>query len=314
LVSELILAAALAGGTALAVDRRARAREAAAERAYPPTGRMIDAGGLSLHVHVEGQGPDLVLIHGANGNTRDFTFRLTPRLRDRYRVVAMDRPGLGWSQDAGPAGIDPREQARLLRVAAGRLEVRRPIVLGQSYGGAVAMAWALADPDTAALVVVSGATMPWQGGLGPWYSVPASRLGAATLLPLICAFAPYRAMAGLLPTIFDPDPVPERYADHVGVPFVLRRRALATNARQVNGLKPHLIEMAAGYPGLGLPVELVHGALDRIVPADIHARPLAAILPAAALDLVPDAGHMPHHTHTDRVIAAIDRARLRAGL
>jgi pimeloyl-ACP methyl ester carboxylesterase len=314
LAAELILAAALAGGGALAVDRRAAAREAAAEAAYPPTGRMLDADGHRVHAHVEGDGPDLILIHGANGNTRDFTFRLIPRLRDRFRVIAMDRPGLGWSGDAGAAGIDPRVQARILARAAARLGARRPIVLGQSYGGAVAMAWPGAFPDTAALVIVSGATMPWAGGLGPWYTVPASALGGATLLPMVTALAPYGMAAGLLTKIFAPDPVPEGYADHIGLPLVLRRRPLRTNARQVNGLKPHLIEMSGGYPHLTLPVEIVHGGVDRIVPADIHAVPLAARLPGAALDLIAGAGHMPHQTHADRVIAAIDRARLRAGL
>lgn len=309
---DLILAAALAGGGALAVGRRAAAREAAAEAAFPPTGRMIDAGGYRVHVHVEGQGPDLVLIHGANGNTRDFTFGLIPQLRDRFRVIAMDRPGLGWSQDAGDPGIDPREQARILRSAAAQLGVRRPVVLGQSYGGSVAMAWALADRDTAGLVIVSGATMPWQGGLGPWYTVPASRTGAATLVPLVSAFAPYNRAAALMTTIFAPDPVPPGYAEHIGVPLVLRRQPLRINARQVNGLKPHLIEMAAEYPRLTLPVEIVHGAEDTIVPAGIHALPLADRLRAAALDVIAGAGHMPHHTHADRVIAAIDRARLRA--
>lgn len=311
---DLILAAALAGGGALAVERRAAARESAAEAAFPPTGRMIDAGGRRVHVHVEGQGPDLILIHGANGNTRDFTFGLMPRLRDRFRVIAMDRPGLGWSQDAGEPGIAPREQARILRLAAEQLGVRRPLVLGQSYGGSVAMAWALDDRDTAGLVIVSGATMPWDGGLGPWYTVPASRTGAATLLPLVAAFAPYRHAGTLMAKIFAPDPVPPGYDAHIAVPLVLRRRPLHTNARQVNGLKPHLIEMAADYPRLTLPVEIVHGAEDRIVPARIHALPLAERLASATLDVISGAGHMPHHTHADRVIAAIDRARLRAVL
>jgi pimeloyl-ACP methyl ester carboxylesterase len=176
------------------------------------------------------------------------------------------------------------------------------------------MAWAVGGPDTAALVVVSGATMPWEGGLGPWYTIPASRAGAATLVPLVSALAPYDRAAGLMTTIFAPDPVPAGYAAHIGVPLVLRRRPLRTNARQVNGLKPHVTAMAAVYPRLTLPVEIVHGSLDRIVPPQIHALPLADLLSGASLDLIDGAGHMPHHTHADRVIAAIDRARLRAGL
>ncbi len=84
----------------------------------------------------------MILIHGASGNTRDFTFDLAKRLDDRYRVIAFDRPGLGWSDSAGDAGVSPLVQADILRAAADQLGVRNPIVVGHSYGGAVAMAWA----------------------------------------------------------------------------------------------------------------------------------------------------------------------------
>jgi pimeloyl-ACP methyl ester carboxylesterase len=72
--------------------------------------------------------------------------------------------------------------------------------------------------------------------------------------------------------------------------------------------------MARDYPRLSLPVEILHGIADTIVPADIHALPLSRRLPDARLTLIDGAGHMPHHTHPDAIIAAIDRARLRAGL
>ena len=44
-----------------------------------------------------GEGPDVVLIHGAFGSLRDFTFDLSDRLSERYRVIAFDRPGLGYT-------------------------------------------------------------------------------------------------------------------------------------------------------------------------------------------------------------------------
>jgi hypothetical protein len=112
LVTSLVLAALALGGCAAAVDRRAAAREAAAEARYPPTGQLLTVGGRTVHAQVSGQGPDLVLIHGASGNIRDFTFDLVARLDDRYRVIAFDRPGLGWSDDAGDTGVSPLIPAR----------------------------------------------------------------------------------------------------------------------------------------------------------------------------------------------------------
>lgn len=137
-----------AGCTGIAT--RADLNEAAAEARYPATGQFLTVNGQLVHAHVEGRpagtAPDVVLIHGASGNTRDFTFALTRALAPDFRVIAFDRPGLGWTERATPdiGGAfnrrveSPREQARMLQAAADQLGVTRPIVLGHSY---VAVRW-----------------------------------------------------------------------------------------------------------------------------------------------------------------------------
>lgn len=315
LAASLALATLILGGCAAAVDRRATAREAAAEAEFPPEGQFVTVDGLRLHALVRGSGPDLVLIHGASGNARDFSFDLMNRLATRYRVIAFDRPGLGWSDDAGPGGVSPLVQGDLLRRAAAELGARRPLVLGHSYGGAVALGWALTAPEPpAGLVLVSAATMPWPGGLGPYYAVTGSRIGAATVVPLIAAFAPPAQVATTMEGIFAPDAVPAGYADHIGTGLTLRRGSLRANAAQITRLRPHVVEMAPNYPRLDLPVELLHGDADTIVPLAVHSAPLARLLPDAQLTVLPGVGHMPHHAAPDAVIAAIDRAALRARL
>ncbi|MCA3442436.1 MAG: alpha/beta hydrolase [Rhodobacter sp.] len=315
MAASLVIAAALIGGGAALVNHRVSARTAAAEAAFPPTGRMLRVNGRAVHADVSGTGPDVVLIHGASGNTRDFTFDLARRLAARYRVIVFDRPGLGWSDDAGQDGISPQGQARILRDAARQLGAERPVILGHSYGGAVAMAWALQDADgTAALVLLGGATMPWPGGLGGWYSLTSGRLGRAVAVPLVSAFAPLSQTLGTIAGIFAPDPVPAGYAEYVGAGLTLRPASLGTNARQVNGLRPFIVEMSQAYAQLPVPVEIVHGSADTIVPASIHAIPLSTLLPDAVLTLLPGIGHMPHHADPVAVVAAIDRAAARARL
>lgn len=194
-----------------------------------------------------------------------------------------------------------------------RLGVRRPVVLGHSYGGAVAMAWALQDEaGTGALVILSGATMPWPGGLGLWYTLIPSLLGRVAIIPVLSAWAPFSRTRAVINSIFLPDPVPPGYENHIGAGLTMRRGSLRTNARQVAGLKPHVTAMAQDYPRLTLPVEIVHGLADTIVPATVHAGPLAKLLPGARLTLLPEAAHMPHHSHPDAVCAAIHRAAARA--
>ena len=95
-----------------------RDRDAAAN--YPHMGRLIDVDGVTVHAVQTGQGPDVVLLHGASGNTRDFSFAFADMLKDRYRVTMLDRPGMGWTEQLDPAHrrafstahASPRDQAR----------------------------------------------------------------------------------------------------------------------------------------------------------------------------------------------------------
>ncbi|PRY26279.1 pimeloyl-ACP methyl ester carboxylesterase [Aliiruegeria haliotis] len=282
---------------------------------YPPTGRLLDIGGQQVHVHEEGAGPVVILTHGANGNTRDFTWDLVPRMVDRYRVIAFDRPGLGHSQPLETGGDSPAEQAAVLDAAAARLGVQRAVVVGHSYGASVAMAWALDHPErVGAVVSLAGATMPWPGELGPWYRIASNRVGAAIVVPLVAALLPRALAHRSVGSVFAPQPAPDGYAEHIGIDLTLRSVSLRANARQVGGLKPHVTEMARRYPALDLPVELLHGTADTIVPIQVHARPLSKLLPDATLTELEGVGHMPHHVDPSATLAAIDRAAGRAGL
>lgn len=287
---------------------RASAREAAAEAAFPPSGDFLTVNGKRLHYEIAGAGPDLVLIHGASGSLRDLTFALRDRLTDRYRVIAVDRPGLGHSDPLEETSL--LAQARHIKAGLARLGVTEPVVLGQSYGGAVALAWAL-DGGPRALVLVGSPSMPWPGKLDPWYRLTNTWPGRRLAIPLVAAFVPDSYVRKVTSSVFAPDPVPEGYQDHLGSALTLRRETLLANTSQINALRAELVTMEPRYPSLSLPVELIHGTADTIVPLDIHSGPLSQLLPDATITVIPGAGHMPHHSHPSMVIAAIDRAALR---
>ena len=309
-------------GLVVLVQWRATTREAAADAAYPPIGELIDIDGVTVHARVQGGGPDLVLIHGASGNMRDFTFDMVDQLTDRYRVILFDRPGLGWTdnlpQHAGAwnaTAATPHEQATLLQKAADRLGVSNPIVLGHSYGGAVALAWGLLRPDeTAALVLASGVSEPWEGDLGWQYKLTGSAFGSGIVIPLVTAFLPQGFIRASVNAIFAPQDTPDGYNDHIGTGLALRRTSMRANAQQVNTLLPEIKKMVAQYATLTMPIELVHGTADTIVPLEVHAAIATPQLPNARLTTLPGIGHMPQHVSQPEVVAAIDRAATRAGL
>ena len=300
---------------------RADLREAGIEARYPPMGEIVKVDGRDVHVVVRGTGPDLVLIHGAGGNARDFTHQFMDRLTDRYRVFAVDRPGLGWTARIDPAlnaafttaAENPMEQARHLSAAVRQLGANAPIVLGHSYGGSVAMAWALAEPSSG-IVILSGATMPWPGPLQRYYRVFGSRAGSLLGAPLVSAYITDVRIDEALEGVFAPVEVPLNFANGSAVKLGMRINSFRASARQVKSLRPNLVTMSTDYSKLTMPVEIVHGTADTTVRPEIHAVPLSKTIPGANLTLLEGVGHAPHHVAPLPVEAAIDRVAMRAGL
>lgn len=291
---------------------RAAVAERATEATYPPEGQFVTVEGVRLHAIVSGSGPDLVLIHGSMASVRDFSFALIPALAGRYRIFAIDRPGNGWS-DSAPGGESIHVQARLIRKAAAALGADRPLVMGHSYGGAVALAWAVDAPQTlAGLITVSAPSHPWMTGLPLFYRLTAHPLTRWFAIPLITAWTPDSVIETGISGVFAPQTMPDGYLVHFGPRMSLRAAPLAQNARQRARLLDEISALVPAYPHLALPLEQVHGTADTTVSSQIHARQLVADVPGAHLAELPGIGHAPHQTEMAAVIAAIDRAAARA--
>jgi pimeloyl-ACP methyl ester carboxylesterase len=311
ILTLVALALAAGWGTTL---RRAAQREAAAEAAYPPQGQFVTVDGVRMHAVVTGAGPDLVLVHGASGSVRDFNAGFTQRLSARYRVIAVDRPGFGWS-DPSPRSHSIHEDARLIRGAVAALGADRPIVLGHSYGGAVALAWAVDAPETVgALVMLSAPSHPWETPLDTLYRITSAPYLRRIAVPLIAAWVPDSVVAANVRSVFPPQAMPEGYVAAFGAAMSLRRPALYLNAEERADLLSEIAALVPAYPALTTPIEAVHGDADTIVGLHIHAERLAQDAPTDHLVTLPGIGHMPHHVAPSAVIEAIDRAAARAGM
>lgn len=288
---------------------RVSARGAALAAQFPPTGQFVQVDGRQVHAIVAGAGPDVVLIHGASGNARDVTLALQADLAKTFRVTAFDRPGLGWSDPIADDSL--KGQAIHLARAAQALGISDPVLVGQSYGGSVALAWALHAPlKPKSLVLISAPSLPWPGKLDIWYRITKTAPGRAIALPLAAAFVPESVVDAAITGVFAPDPVPEGYGQAIAAPLALRLGSLGVNAAHVNALRDQLVAMEPLYAGLTLPIEVLHGSADTIVPLAIHSDPLSHLLPNARLTTLEGTGHMPHFSRRTEVLAAITRAAL----
>ena len=299
--------AALAAGTAAYYVQR---RSARAERAHQPLGRFINVDGVRLHYLDEGDGPPLVLLHGLGSMVEDFVLSgLVREASKRYRVIAFDRPGYGHSERPRRMRFGAAAQAELVRKALDRLEVRRPIVLGHSWGTLVAVALALEFPEVPrSLVLASGLYFPSLRLDAPLMAPPAIPLVGDVLARTLSPLAGRAMWPGFLRLIFGPAPVPPAFAAAFPTWLALRPGQLRAVAEDALATLGATLRAARRYRELTLPVVMVAGERDRYVSARAHTARLHRLLPSSRLLLSPHSGHMVHHSDLPLVLSAVESA------
>jgi pimeloyl-ACP methyl ester carboxylesterase len=279
------------------------------ERAHPPRGRLIDIGGLRQHVVELGAdtGVPVVLVHGAGCNLEDMRPALGERLAGRHRVILVDRAGLGWSERKGRHGSSPAYQAAMLRDVLDRLEVARAVIVGHSWGGALAATFALDYPQrVAGLVLLAPPLYPFPRSMTWLYALFATPifgwLYARTLaLPLGLPFIGIGLGSAFLPQL-----PPRHYTRRTAALLLLRPPTFLANARDVADLRAFHAKEAGRYATLAAPTVIMTGDRDMVVAPRRHALAFAAAVPRAKLVVLPGIGHMLHHAAAGRVIEEIE--------
>lgn len=296
-----------AGGLLSACSTPVPFDEARIRAEYPPNGSFVNVYGLRIHYWEAGEGSPVVLIHGASGNLRDWTFDIAPMLADKHRVIVFDRPGFGYSDRPTVKGWDPEVQARVLKAAATKLGMKRPIVVGHSWGGAVAVGWALANPrEVRGIVPVSAVTIPFGGFASLVNAVGLDGVIVRAYMDSLLSRAREGGIEQFIGRVFRPQRIPAGYIEHVGAPLALRERTLRANGEDLQNINIALNDMAPRYPSLAVPMEIVHGQEDFIDWED-QAAVLAETVPNGRLTLLPGVGHMAHHAAPKEIGYAIDR-------
>jgi len=125
---------------------------------------FISVESLRVHYVDIGVGPTVVMIHGNAGSVEDFEFKAFPLLSAEYRVVAVDRPGHGGSDRPVGKSATLEYQAELLHRTIASLGIAQPTLVGHSWGGSLALAYALKYPsEVSAMVLLAPAAYPDNG-------------------------------------------------------------------------------------------------------------------------------------------------------
>lgn len=310
-----LLTAAICGLLALLLALVATSRVGAwlIERRYPPVGSFAEVAGTKVHhVHVPagsaGGLPPIVFIHGASGNLLDQMIPVRPLLEGRAEMLFLDRPGHGWSQ-RGAGNSDPVAQANTIVALMERYGIEKAVIVGHSFGGAVAAALAVEHPEkTAGLVFLSAATHPWPGGETSWYY----KLSALPVLGRVfvetLAWPGGTLRIGAASTcVFAPNRMPERYLADAAIPLVLRASAFRWNAVDVAGLYDHVAAYSKRYGEIAVPTVVISGNRDTVVYEEIHSVGLARDITGAEMIWVDNLGHKPDWVAPDLVVAAIEK-------
>ena len=246
---------------------------------------VVRAYGLEIAFERVGDGPPLVLVHGAAVDARMWRPQLTA-LADEFTVLAWDEPGAGRSSDV-PADFSLEDYAHCLAALSDALDLGPAHVAGLSWGGTVALELYRHHPELVATLILADTYAGWKGSL-PAEEVRARVQGARQMLS-----APADEFDPASPGLFAGDPPPE---------YVLLLDEMAAAVRP-NSLRTALPVMAEAdqrdlLPRITVPTLLIWGELDARSPLTV-ARQFEQAIPDAKLVVLPGAGHMSNLEQPD---------------
>jgi len=283
----------------------------AIERAWPPRGRLIDVRGGRLHVVDIGPRalaePAIVLVHGASANLESMRQPLGELLAQRHRVVLIDRPGHGWSTRERLIDSTPAAQADMIDEALDKLGVAHAIIVGHSWGGAVAPAFALRHPErVAGLVTLAAVTHPWTRDVAWYHKLAAKPLlgplfGYTLELPIALTMLARGARGVFLPQL-----APGGYVGDTALPLLIRPREFLANGHDMVTLNASVAGLRPLYRNIKAPAIVIHGDADKTVSIGIHARQFVREVEGARLIELHGVGHMVQNAAPEVVVDAIE--------
>jgi len=271
----------------------------------PTSGAFVQVGKLQIHyVERPGSGIPVVLIHGLPGTAEDWE-DVTPLLAG-HRTIAIDRPGFGYST----GGYVPfNRQLETIDALLHKLHVVRPILVGHSYGGTIALGFAERYPSEVRGLVLVDAAAAGQHVDG--FADVQAHFVKFLQLPVVRQIA--NATFGQLLITVSVDQADAEAFHPLPVVAAHRRRVLEINMTHGNleawsgeilASTSVIAQIDKGLSAVETPAVVIQGEQDELVNPS-HGRKLAATLPHARLVMV-HGGHMQPYDHPAAIAAAVE--------
>lgn len=246
-------------------------------------GTVLEHGAFATNYHDEGTGPVVLLLHGSGpGVTAWANWRLVlPDLARDHRVIAPDIVGFGYTEMRDAATIDRRLWLEFLTSFLDGLGIDHATVVGNSFGGALALWLASEHPDRVEGLVLMGSVgseFDLTPGLDAVWGYEPS-LGAMTDLLDVFTYDASKLPVGLAEARFAASNRPgaaDRYSSLFPAPRQRWIDALALGEERLRALRQ--------------PTLLVHGREDRVIPLESSIQ-LERQIDDAELHVFPHCGH-----------------------
>ncbi|TPI33666.1 alpha/beta fold hydrolase [Mesorhizobium sp. B3-1-6] len=311
LVAGLLVAVAIIVLALMVATWRIAAK---AERLVPACGKFVEIDGNRIHYVEEGDGRPIVFVHGLGAQLHHFRHTLFGRFGAGYRLIALDRPGSGYSVRASGATGRLPEQADIVRRFIEELRLERPLVVGHSLGGAIALALATGHPTAisgiALLSPLTHLDARRRQGFDLLY-VP-SRLLRRVLAHTVAIPLGLRYAQPTLRFIFAPQAVPVDYMIGGGGWLGLRPSHYFATSTDVVAVERDLGQIEKRYRDMAMPAGILFGAGDQVVAEAVHGEPMLDKIGGLDFERVEGLGHMPQFADPERVVGFIQRIAERA--
>lgn len=262
--------------------------------------RVLLSSGVGVNLVELGDGAPVVLVHGLPGSAADWRATSTALAGRGRRSLAYDRVGYAYSDPRPDDDFTLEANAEELLGLLEALDLRDATVVGWSYGGGTALVAAHRDATRIGRLVLVGSVGPGFEAQEP--PALAGLLFSGPVLAWIRSVPPVgRALqAGMSRVAYSDQPEPDWWLPSLAANFAQPHtpRTWSEEGRR----------MPRGDPpdsaGLSVPVLVVHGDDDRLVPLAVG-RALAERAPEGTLRVVEGGSHMLPVTHAAVLADAI---------